>query len=193
MTAIRLMNMHISLQYKLRSLWFQKPQIAIVLFFFVTIAACQAQDKISSPTTDRNDPTTVGSAGIDRAIEIVQKDSGVYLYRYAETLEPFDPRLIYTEKYRIFKESVIKDLKNLIANNKDYEPEFKARCLPMWDTGLEFKDGNESAFFLFSFRCNTIEYIDGKLFKDFTPQRTDFYKIFQYEINNDTATRINQP
>lgn len=159
-------------------------------FSFILIAAlfvllsCSQSVKESVPAASNQSPS------LERAIEVVQKESGVYLYRYAETIEPMDPREDYTEKYRIFKQSIIEELRNLVASNREYEPEFKARCLPVWDAGLEFRDEGQSIMFLFSFRCNTIRYVEGNLFKDFTPQRTAFYKIFQYEINNESAVLI---
>ncbi|KAB2935229.1 MAG: hypothetical protein F9K24_00440 [Leptonema illini] len=157
---------------------------------FTFLAALFVLLACSEPVRESAPPASNQSPSLERAIEVVQKESGVYLYRYAETIEPIDPRKDYTEKYRIFRQSTIEDLRNLVASNREYEPEFKARCLPVWDAGLEFRDEGQSVMFLFSFRCNTIRYVEGNLFKDFTPQRTAFYKIFQYEINDESAVLI---
>lgn len=168
----------------------------LVISALATTASCgqiKADSTINSTTQDNSIQTSDRSvSSIERAIDIVQKQSGVYFYRYAETIDPIEPRIDYTIKYRIFKESMIHDLRNLIATNKEYEPEFKAKCLPVYDVGLEFKDQSETAMFLFSYRCNTIRYVEGNQFKDFTPQRTAFYKIFEYEINENSATIIDK-
>jgi hypothetical protein len=157
------------------------------LLFFIVFSIFPG---CSEPVRESAAPASNKSPSIERAIAVVQKDSGVYFYRYAETIEPIEPRKEYREKYRIFKPSVIEELRDLIASNREYEPEFKARCLPVWDAGLEFRDEGQSVMFLFSFRCNTIRYVEGSLFKDFTPQRTAFYKIFHYEINDDSAVLL---
>lgn len=127
-----------------------------------------------------------------RAIEIIQKKDGVYLYSYEETLEPIDPLNDYTRKYRIFNNELAQKLENLIVQNKHYEPEYKAKCLPVWDYGLEFRSKQESHLFLFSFRCKTIKYVNENLFKDFTPQSIDFYKIFKYEVDDKTALLLDE-
>lgn len=157
---------------------------------FTFLAALFVLLSCSEPVRESPPPASNWSPSLERAIEVVQKESGVYLYRYAETIEPINPRNDYTEKYRIFRQSTIEDLRNLVASNREYEPEFKARCLPVWDAGLEFRDEGQSVMFLFSFRCNTIRYVERNLFNNFTPQRTAFYKIFQYEINDESAVLI---
>ncbi|MBW7856999.1 MAG: hypothetical protein H3C43_01545 [Leptonema sp. (in: Bacteria)] len=164
-----------------------------VILTSVGCGQIKADSSANSSQQEKDNQTIDNSIStIDRAIDIVQKQSGVYFYRYAETIDSIDPRTDYTVKYRIFRESIISDLRNLVASNKEYQPEFKAKCLPVYDVGLEFKDESETAMFLFSYRCNTIRYVEGNQFKDFTPQRTAFYKIFEYEINDDSATIIDK-
>jgi len=128
----------------------------------------------------------------NRAIETIRKKEGVYFYTYPETLEPIDPYNDYTKKYRIYKEDIIANLQKLILENREYTPAFKAKCLPIWDYGLEFREKQESHFFLFSFRCRTIKYVNENIFKDFTPQSLEFYKIFRYEIDENSAYLIDK-
>jgi hypothetical protein len=128
----------------------------------------------------------------NRAIETVQKKEGVYFYTYPETLEFIDPYKDYTKKYRIYKEDIITNLQRLIIQNREYTPAFRAKCLPIWDYGLEFRQKQESHFFLFSFRCRTIKYVNENIFKDFTPQSLEFYKIFKYEIDESSAYLIDK-
>ncbi len=131
---------------------------------------------------------TLGAyAQATRGIEVVQRANGVFLYRYAETLDPFDPRKQFTLKRQISDPGVVGNLKRLLKDNSDYTPDFKARCLPVWDAGIEFRNGNESRMYLFSFRCNTLKSVEDNTFKDFTPQRTEFYGLLMYEINDRTS------
>lgn len=127
-----------------------------------------------------------------RAIEVIQKKEGVYFYTYPETIEPIDPQKDFIKKYRVNSHTIIENLNRLILANKEYKPEFTARCLPVWDYGLEFRSKKESHFFLFSFRCNTIKYINENLFKDFTPQSIEFYKIFKYEIDENNSLLLEE-
>ncbi|GIX41523.1 MAG: hypothetical protein KatS3mg129_1256 [Leptospiraceae bacterium] len=128
----------------------------------------------------------------DRAIEVIRKKEGVYFYTYPETIEPIDPLKDYIKKYRIHKEEIIIKIQKLITENREYKPQFKARCLPVWDYGLEFRSSKESHIFLFSFRCRTIKYVNENIFKDFTPQSLEFYKIFKYEIDDKSAYLVDQ-
>lgn len=142
------------------------------------------------PRDQPGQPEQPGPAGIERAIEVVQSKSGVYVYTYAETMDDIDPKKDYVAKYRVFDEPLIARLRKAIAENRDYSPEFKARCLPMWEYGLEFREPKATATFLFSFRCNTIRYVEGNLFKDFTPQRAQFFQFFRYEVRPETASLL---
>lgn len=126
----------------------------------------------------------------DRGIDVVQRSSGVVVYRYAETMEPIDPRKDFESRRQITDPGVIADLKRIMADNAGYTPDFKARCLPVWDIGIEFRSAETSRLYLFSFRCNTMKSVEDNLFKDFTPQRTDLYALLQYEINPRTSAEL---
>ncbi len=128
----------------------------------------------------------------NKAIQVIQKSEGIYLYVYEETIEPLNPYKDYKEKYRITSQNIITRLSKLISENKEYTPEFKAKCLPVWDYGLEFKKKEETYLFLFSFRCKTIHYVNENLYKDFSPQSVEFYQIFKYEIDEKSSTKINE-
>lgn len=123
-----------------------------------------------------------------RGIETVQKASGVFYYTYAETLDQIDPLSDYQEKREITDGRLIQELKGLMASNEGYSPEFKARCLPMYEYGLEFRESPEQrTTFLFSFRCNTVQYVEDQMYKDFTPQSVKLYSILRYEVDDDTS------
>ena len=128
-----------------------------------------------------------------RGIETVQKASGVFYYTYAETLDQIDPLADYQEKREITDGRLIQELKGLMASNEGYSPEFKARCLPMYEYGLEFRENPEQrTTFLFSFRCNTMHYKEKKLWKDFSPIRARLYTLLTYQINDSTSVLIDE-
>lgn len=125
-----------------------------------------------------------------RAIKVVQRATGVFVYQYAETMEPIRPLQDFVSVRKVIDPGVIKELKRLLSENADYKPQFTARCLPVWDYGLEFREKEQSSLFLFSFRCGTLKLVAETLFKDFGPQRTAFYSIFKYEINEKTSVVV---
>src|SRR5688572_27353925 len=90
-----------------------------------------------------------------RGVEIVQKANGVYIYSYAETIDPIDPRKDFQSVRQVTDPEVIARLKKILKDNSAYDPQFKARCMPVWDAGIEFRAEQESRLYLFSFRCNT--------------------------------------
>ncbi|MFN3605217.1 MAG: hypothetical protein ACK4UJ_10970 [Leptonema sp. (in: bacteria)] len=155
------------------------------LFFFIALVG-----GLLSPTLAFTEDKLITLNS--RAIEIIQKKEGVYFYIYPETIDPINPERDYSKKYKIHNKQILESLKQLILANKEYEPEFKARCLPVWDYGLEFRSLQESHFFLFSFRCNTIRYVNENLFKDFSPQSLLFYKIFKYEIDEKNSILLDE-
>lgn len=156
------------------------------------IAFCLWFWRPDSQAVETESESAENYSAIGRAIEVVQKSDGVFFYRLSSSPDlENDISESAIESYRIYDEDVTEKLKQLIADNRDYEPDFKARCLPQYDSALKFSQGEKKEVFLFSFRCNTILYKDGPLWKDFTPQRNDFYTIFHYEINENTANRLN--
>lgn len=163
-----------------------------VFFMLVIYSGCLPQNRtVSGPEREPDPVVLAGSAeAINRAIEVVQKSDGVYYYTYNETLNLKDPRTDYNKAYRVYDREVVNSIKELIADNREYDPQMKVRCLPVYDSGVEFREEGKSELFLFSFRCNTILYYNGPLFNDFTPQRNDFYRIFNYEINEKTANPV---
>lgn len=123
----------------------------------------------------------------ERGIDIVQRSTGIFVYRYAETMDQIDPRKDFISKKQITDPAVAADLRRIMADAAGYTPDFKARCMPVWDLGIEFRTASETRMYLFSFRCNTMKSVEDNLFKDFTPQRTDLYSLLQYEINSRTT------
>ncbi|MCS7204203.1 MAG: hypothetical protein NZ853_00735 [Leptospiraceae bacterium] len=132
------------------------------------------------------------SESLKRAIKVLHKKEGVYLYEYKETLDSIDPYKDYIKKYKITKKSVIERLTQLVIDNQNYQPDFKARCLPVWEYGLEFRRENESKFFLLSFRCRTLMDVHARTYKDFTPQFVEFYKIIKYELDENALFLLDQ-
>ena len=130
---------------------------------------------------------TALAAQSEKGIDVVQRANGVFIYRYDETLEKIDPRKDFKAKKQVTEQSVIADLKRLLKDNTDYTPNFKARCMPVWDAGIEFRTATETRMYLFSFRCNTVKSVEDNTFKDFTPQRTELYGLLMYEINDRTS------
>lgn len=126
----------------------------------------------------------------ERSIEIVQKSRGVFVYSYAETLDEIQPYEDYKTKREITSDGVIRDLRALLAANAEYQPQFTARCLPVWEYGVEFRESpEERRMFLFSFRCNVLVQYEERSYRDFSPQATDIYALLEYEVN-ERSSRI---
>ncbi len=129
-----------------------------------------------------------------KAIETVQRSRGVFVYRYGENMADIDPRKDHTEVRRIIDARVLRELKQLLAENAEYSPQYRARCLPSWDYGLEFRESPEKrATFLFSFRCNQMMIYEEKVYRDFSPQSVKFYALLKYELNERTTRGWSSP
>ena len=128
-----------------------------------------------------------------RSIKIIQRAQGVFIYTYPERVGlPLDPHKDFTKKRRLTDANVIKDFRRLLTENAEFNPVYRKRCLPVWDYGIEFRDKaeGESRTFLFSFRCNTLKIHEEKVYRDFTPQRTEIYGLLKYEVNDKTSRAV---
>lgn len=124
-------------------------------------------------------------------INVIQRAKGIYLYTYKETMDPIDPYKDYETKRRITDPQIIERLKKILADNADYKQQYTARCLPVWEYGLEFRGSEgDHRTFLFSFRCNTLKLVEERVWRDFTPQKTELYSLLRYEINDQTSVQL---
>ncbi len=106
------------------------------------------------------------------------------MYTYAESLEAFDPYTSFDSRRQLTEANVIRDIRALLSENRDYQQQFTARCLPMWEYGVEFRESPErKSLFLFSFRCNTLMAYEEKAYRDFSPQAVRLYALLRYEVN----------
>lgn len=138
------------------------------------------------PTEVKPDPQNPGEISL-AAINVVRRATGVFLYKYKETMDSIVPDKDYEVVRRITNPQVIADLKSQLSDNAGYKQQYVSRCLPVWDYGLEFRDGDKKKTFLFSFRCNTMKLVEDRLFRDFSPQRAALYALFNFEINEKTS------
>lgn len=143
----------------------------------------QAAEEADEPRPDAKNPGEISLA----AINVVRRANGIFLYKYKETMDSIVPDKDYESVRRITNPQVIADLKKVLSENADYKQQYVSRCLPVWDYGLEFRDGEKKKTFLFSFRCNTMKLYEDRLFRDFSPQRAALYALFNYEINEKTS------
>jgi len=151
-------------------------QILITILTLLILASCKstAQDSDSIPPEDL--PKAVPSA---RSVEIVRRSTGVFIYKYKESIDPINPQNDYIEEKRIPDAVTIQRIKDLLLANESYSPQYRVRCLPNWDYGIEFRESKtQSRFFLFSTRCNQLKLHEDKIFRDYSPQRESFHEIF---------------
>ncbi|MBI3396432.1 MAG: hypothetical protein HY042_11395 [Spirochaetia bacterium] len=127
-----------------------------------------------------------------QAINVVRKAPGIYVYTYKETLNPIDPRKDYESVRRLTDEKIIAQFRRLMSENAGYKQQFTARCMPVWDYGIEFRDKDETRTFLFSFRCDTLKLVEDKIFRDFSPQHAELYNLFSTQINDRTSVPGNK-
>ncbi len=139
--------------------------------------------KSDEPKPDPKNPGEISLA----AINVVRRANGIFLYKYKETMDSIVPDKDYETVRRITNPQVIADLKAALSDNAGYKQQYVSRCLPVWDYGLEFRDGEKKKTFLFSFRCNTMKLVEDRLFRDFSPQRAVLYPLFNFEINEKTS------
>ena len=136
---------------------------------------------------DSQEPRNPGEVPL-KAVEIVQRARGVFVYRYAENMADIDPLKDFESARRIVDSKIIHELKQQLAENAEYSPQFTARCLPSWDYGLEFRESREKRrTILFSFRCKQMMIYEEKVYRDFTPQSVKFYALFNYELDEGTT------
>jgi hypothetical protein len=137
----------------------------------------------SSPDDGSLAATNPGQISL-RAIETIQRSQGVFVYTYAESLEAFDPYTAFESRRQLTEANVVRDIRALLSENREYQQQFTARCLPVWEYGVEFRESPErKTLFLFSFRCNTLMAYEEKAYRDFSPQAVRLYALLRYEVN----------
>ncbi len=121
---------------------------------------------------------------LTRSIEVVPRFESMRVLRYPDTLDAFDFRKRF-EKESPVSAADAGDFVRLLEKNRQFSPEYRKRCLPVWDYGLEFQDRAKQPgrLVLFSFRCATLRIVEVKdsepLFRDFSPERAEFYDLFR--------------
>ncbi|MCB1174185.1 MAG: hypothetical protein KDK39_11485 [Leptospiraceae bacterium] len=173
-------------------------QLRTALWLFLgLLAACQSsQAQPVNPADTEPSGTESHAANVARAIEVIQKSSGVFHYTYTgdNPLKPFDPYTDYLTKREIQDSDVIRDIKALLKENESFEPEYRKRCLPRWTYGIEFRNSAEdSQLVLFSFACATMMLYESKSYRDFEPQKVRLYALLQYEVNQKTSRLLPKP
>ncbi|MEQ8350180.1 MAG: hypothetical protein RH862_01765 [Leptospiraceae bacterium] len=173
----------------------------VILTMLTAFSGCQSSapaDPASSPAADSvENSSEMESApenrsvepSDDRGVEVVER-TGIYVYHYPETLQLEDPYKNYLSKRRVFDDNLAAEIESLLAEEADYTPEYRARCLPVYDYGIVIVEEKERRTYLFSFRCNTMHYKEKKLWKDFTPIRTRLYALLQYQVNDNTSVIV---
>ncbi len=139
--------------------------------------------------TDSKERELESAGDGERGVEVVEKP-GIYVFHYPETLQLEDPYENYLSKRRVFDDRLGAEIRALLAEEAGYTPEYKARCLPVYDYGIVLVSEDNRQTYLFSFRCNTMHYKEKKLWKDFTPIRTRLYTLLQYQVNDNTSALI---
>ena len=127
-----------------------------------------------------------------QTLEIIQNASEIFVYAYQEKVGSLDIKKDILSVRRLTDRDLIANFKRLLGENATYQPQYKKRCLPVWDYGLEFRDKNASRTFLFSFRCDTMKINEEKVYRDFTRERTELFALFKYEVNDLTSETVSQ-
>lgn len=130
-----------------------------------------------------------GDTPTEKGVEVVERP-GMYVYQYPETLHLEDPYKNYLSKRRINDGELQNQIKALLQEEEGYEPKYTARCLPVYDYGVVLVEDGSRETYLFSFRCNTMHYMEKKLWKDFSPIRARLYTLLAYQINDNTSVLI---
>ncbi len=122
----------------------------------------------------------------ERGIKIISRSRGVFVQTYQEKLGPLTDADIKQTR-RVTDRALIASFKKQLSRNSTFQPKYRKRCLPVYDYGLQFREGKQTRTFRFSFRCNTMFLVEEKIFRDFTRERTDLYTLFKYEVNGKTS------
>ena len=162
------------------------------VFCIMVLNACMTQNiqsspgETSQPQALKNTPAKEANSQtkIERAITVIQKSKGVFLF-------PFEPYSDFISKREITNAEIVAEIKAILEENKKFEPEYKKRCLPKWEMGLEFRETlADKKMLLFSFDCSTMMIYEDKIYKDFEPQKIRLYGLLNYQINSSTSRKI---
>lgn len=166
----------------------------VCLAFSISMIATSCTSSNAQEQKDNHPASSLDPAsaypGTNRAIKIIQRSKGVFLYEYklADPFKKIDPYIDYHSYRRLTHAGLIGDIKSLLDENKDFNPEYKKRCLPHWQYGLEFRESSKKRrMILFSFQCSTMMIFEEKVYRDFSPQNARLYALLKYQINDRTS------
>src|SRR5687767_9027731 len=111
------------------------PPVLAVLFSLGLLASLYGEE---SPKREEKKAQNPGEIPLS-TINVIQRARGVFVYTYREIMDPIDPLKDFTSKRRITDEDIIDRLKKILADNADYKQQYTARCMPVWDYGVEFR------------------------------------------------------
>lgn len=120
-------------------------------------------------------------------LAITRNASAILVYTYPEKVGGLDPYKDAESVRTVSNRDLIYRFQRLLEQNAEFQPQYRKRCLPVWDYGVEFRSGSKSRMFLFSFRCNSMKIHEENIFRDFERERTDLYALLRYEVNAQTS------
>lgn len=120
-------------------------------------------------------------------LRVMRNATEILVYTYPEKIGGLQPSKDYSSVQRLSEASIIYRFRGLIEQNSEFQPEYRKRCMPVWDYGVEFRAADQKRTFLFSFRCNTMKVHEDNVFRDFERERVGLYALLRYEVNASTA------
>lgn len=122
-----------------------------------------------------------------KTLAIMRGAQEILVYTYPERIGGLDPHKDYSLIRRVADARLITRLRGLLEENAQFQPEYRKRCLPVWDYGVEFRAGGERRTFLFSFRCDIMRVHEENIFRDFGKEHVNLYALLRYELNERTT------
>jgi len=162
------------------------PIILFLIIINFLMIQCSFGQEIEFIQTEEPKPLS------ERAIAVIRRSTGVYAYKYKETLKPIDPHQDYLWIRKITSKSMVASCQKMLAETLQYHKNYKKRCLPVWDYAIEFRQKEASSTFLFSMRCQTLKHHEEEKYHYFGNHKNYFYELFNTELN-DTTSEIVKP
>ena len=120
-------------------------------------------------------------------LAITRNAREILVYTYPEKVGGLQPNRDFTSVRKVSDLALIYRFQGLLEQNAVFQPEYRKRCMPVWDYGVEFRAGAVKRTFLFSFRCNTMMIHEENIFRDFGRERVGLYALLRYEVNSFTS------